>query len=74
MDYHSLGLWVLCYLLAPLLLSGVFYQKRKWASFFSLMTALLFSISIPVSSTPIRSAEVSEGNLRKILKRMEAGG
>ena len=75
MDYHSLGLSVLCYLLAGSFFSLVFFiKKRKWASFISLMTALaLFHLHLCFllpQFDPQRSAKAFS---EKILKRMEAG-
>jgi 4-amino-4-deoxy-L-arabinose transferase-like glycosyltransferase len=75
MDYHSLGLSVLCYLSAGSFFSLVFFiKKRKWASFFSLMTALaLFHLHLCFllpQFDPQRSAKAFS---EKILKRMEAG-
>ena len=71
MDYHSLGLSVLCYLLAGSFFSLVFFiKKRKWASFFSLMTALaLFHLHLCFllpQFDPQRSAKAfSEKNPKK---------
>jgi 4-amino-4-deoxy-L-arabinose transferase-like glycosyltransferase len=75
MDYHSLGLSVLCYLLAGSFFSLVlFIKKRKWASFISLMAALaLFHLHLCLllpQFDPERSARAFS---EKILKRMVTG-
>jgi 4-amino-4-deoxy-L-arabinose transferase-like glycosyltransferase len=75
MDYHSLGLSVLCYVSVGSFFSLVFFiKKRKWASFISLMTAFaLFHLHLCFllpQFDPQRSAKAFS---EKILKRMEAG-
>jgi 4-amino-4-deoxy-L-arabinose transferase-like glycosyltransferase len=75
MDYHSIGVSILSYLLVGSILSLLFFiKKRKWASFISLMTAFAFLhlhlFFLLPKFDPQRSArQFSE----RILKRMEAG-
>lgn len=76
MDYQSLGLTVISYLLAGVLLSLLLFVKKKmWVAFISLMAAFaLFQLQIfyllPPRLNPQRSAKVFSS---KILKRMENG-
>jgi 4-amino-4-deoxy-L-arabinose transferase-like glycosyltransferase len=76
MDYHSLGLLLLFYLMGGSFLSLLFFMRKKgWASFLSLvMTFAIFQLHVALAlPSKLNSQRSMKAFSERILKRMEVG-
>jgi len=76
MDYHSLGLSLLFYLMVGSFLSLLFFMRKKgWASFITLVIAFaVFQLHLSYSLPPeLNSQRSMKAFSERILKRMDVG-